>query len=135
MMYQTFYGIRDLLQPLVSLGKISVPPILLNAPNLPCLFEVCPAGALKILDLYKPSYKGRTRAHYDARSQILKTLENSCSIAVPSVALRDTILSNTRGDALDSMLAAVITAKAINSPAYIDAKSGDPYCVEGCIYV
>ena len=30
-MHQTYYGIRDLLQPLVSLGKISVPPILLSS--------------------------------------------------------------------------------------------------------
>lgn len=134
-MYQTYYGIRDLLQPLVLLGKISVPPIHQAALNLPCLLEVCPAGALKTLGLYKPPYKGRTRAHYDARSHILKTLENSRSITVPSLTLRDTILSNTLGDALDSVLAAVITAKAITNPAYMDAKSGDPYCVEGCIYI
>ena len=124
-----------MLQPLVLLGKISVPPIHQAAPNLPCLLEVCPAGALKTLGLYKPPYKGRTRAHYDARSHILKTLENSRSITVPSPTLRDTILSNTLGDALDSVLAAVITAKAITNPAYMDAKSGDPYCVEGCIYI
>ena len=134
-MYQTYYGIRDLLEPLLLLGKISVPPIHQAQPDLPCLLEVCPAGMLKAVGLYKPPYKGRTRANYDARSHILKTLENSRSITVPSLALRDTILSNTFGDALDSVLAAVITAKAITNPAYMDAKSGDPYCVEGCIYI
>ena len=134
-MYQTYYGIRDLLQPLVSGGIISVPPIHHAVSDSPCLLEVCPAGALKSAELYKPPYKGRTPAHWDARNHILKTLENSRSLTISSLALRDTILSNTPGDAIDSVVAAVITAKTINNPGSIETKLGDPYCVEGCIYV
>ena len=132
---QTYYGIRDVLRPLVIAGKVSVPPIHPAAADLPWLLEVCPAGALKAAGLYKPPYKGAARAHYDARNIILKTLENSQYIAISSPALRDTILSNNLGDALDSVVAAAIAAKTVNDPACIDAKSSDPYCVEGCIYV
>ena len=135
MISQTYYGIRDVLRPLVLAGKVNVPPIHPAASVLPCLLEVCPAGFLKATGLYKPPYKGPTRANYDARNIILKTLENSRYIAVSSPALRDTILSNNPGDALDSILAAAIAANTVNDPECIDAKSGDPYCVEGCIYI
>ena len=67
--------------------------------------------------------------------KLLKMLENAGYIAVSSPALRDTILSNNPGDALDSVVAAAITAKTVNDPVCIDARSGDPYSVEGCIYV
>ena len=132
---QTYYGIRDVLRPLVLAGKVNVPPIHPAASVLPYLLEVCPAGFLKATGLYKPPYKGPTRANYDARNIILKTLENSRYITVSSPALRDTILSNNPGDALDSVVAAAIAANTVNDPECIDAKSGDPYCVEGCIYI
>jgi hypothetical protein len=36
---------------------------------------------------------------------------------------------------MDSVVAAAVTARTVNNPACIDAKSGEPYNVEGCIYV
>jgi hypothetical protein len=132
---QTYYGIRDLLHPLLKAGQASVLPIHHVAGNVPWLLEVCPAGALKVAGLYKPPYKGRTPSHYDARLRILKSLENDGSVRVVSRALRDTILSNAPGDALDSVVAAAVTVRIIGNPDCIEAKSGEPYNVEGCIYV
>ena len=133
--FQTYYGIRDLLLPLVVNGKATVPPIHQVQGNVPWLLEVCPAGALKAAGLYKPPYKGRSASHFDARSHILKSLENDGSIQAVPPGLRDTILSNAGGDALDSVVAAAVTARTVNNPASIAAMSGEPYNVEGCIYV
>ena len=136
---QTYYGIRDLLRPLITDGWASVPPIYQaegDAPwLLPWILEVCPAGALKVAGLYKPPYKGRSTAHFDARRRILKSLEIEGSLRVVSSVLRDTILNNAGGDALDSVVAAAVTARTVNNPACIEAKSSEPYNVEGCIYV
>lgn len=132
---QTYYGIRDLLLPLIMDGPASVPPIHQADGIVPWLLEVCPAGSLKAVGLYKPPYKGRSTAHYEARSRILKSLETDGSIQAVSPALRDTILNNAGGDAMDSVVAAAVTARTVNNPAFIDAKSGEPYNVEGCIYV
>lgn len=132
---QTYYGIRDLLHPLITNGQASVPPIHNGGGDVPWILEVCPAGALKDAELYKPPYKGHTPAHFEARKSILKSLENSGSVRVDSPALRDTILSNAPGDALDSVIAAAVTARTVNNPDRIGAKSGEPYNVEGCIYV
>jgi len=132
---QTYYGIRGLLHPLLADGLASVPPVHGTAPQMPWLLEVCPVGALKDAMLCKPPYKGRTPDHYEAQQRILKTLENDGAVRVSSPALRDTILTNTPGDALDSVVAAVVTAKAVRAPERMAAKSGYPYTVEGCIYV
>ena len=131
---QTYYGIRDLLHPLLKAGQASVPPIHRVDGNVPWLLEVCPAGALKEAGLYKPPYKGRTPAHHEARNHILKSLENDSSVRVASRALRDTILFNAPGDALDSVVAAAVTARTTINSDCIEAKLGDPYNVEGCIY-
>ena len=132
---QTYYGIRDLLYPLVVDGRASVPPIHCADPNVPWLLEVCPAGALKDAGLYKPPYKGRTGDHYDARRHILDTLEADGVLRLSSSMLRDTILSNAPGDALDSVVAALVAFKTVRNPKRMTDKSGYPYTVEGCIYV
>jgi hypothetical protein len=132
---QTYYGIRDLLHPLQKAGQANFLPIHHVGGNVPWLLEVCPAGALKDAELYKPPYKGRTPANKDARNRILESLENDSSVQVVSCALRDTILSNAPGDALDSVVAAAVTARIVGNPDSIEAKSGEPYDFEGCIYV
>ena len=133
--FQTYYGIRDLLRPLLVSRQASVPPIHEAGDDAPWLLEVCPAGALKVAGLYKPPYKGRTPAHYDARNHILKSLENDGSVQVVSSTLRDTILNNAPGDALDSVVAATVTSRTVQDEASIAAMTGEPYSVEGCIYV
>ncbi len=55
---QTYYGVLDLLKPLVRTKKASILPMQEAMPGLPRLIEICPASTLKAHNCYS-SYKGR----------------------------------------------------------------------------
>jgi hypothetical protein len=54
---QTFYGIRDVLGPLMRTGSVSVLPMQPADPQKSWVVEICPASTLKSKGLYVP-YKG-----------------------------------------------------------------------------
>lgn len=130
---QTYYGIRDLLAPLVRDGAACVLPMQAPLPGRAWLVEICPASTLKREGLKGP-YKGRSRAHYDARARILAELERRGPIIVPD-SLRLAILENHEGDALDSVVAAWAVFRAVRSPGGLGMPSGAAYALEGYVYV
>lgn len=123
---QTYYGIRDLLAPLATTDRARILPFHDPASGLPGLIEVCPASLLKARGWYIP-YKGPDRR--PARAWLLdRLIENDIVIPTP---FRDAMLDDPEGDALDSVIAAVCTARAIEQIAQpVDALSR----LEGRVY-
>lgn len=104
---QTFYGIRDILGPLVRDEQVWVPPMQKPDLDRPWLLETCPASALKRLDLYAP-YKGREKGRRQQRRAILAALLDREDLSLSEESLREVLIENTGGDALDSLIAAAI---------------------------
>lgn len=126
---QTYFGIRDVLGPLVQDHLVCVLPMQSVLPGRPWILEVCPASTLKRQNLYKP-YKGGSKKHYAARMRILEALEGTGVLPVPEPTLRPSILDNRDGDALDSVIAAFATFRALRNPA-----CNENYALEGYVFV
>jgi hypothetical protein len=108
---QTWWGIGHLLAPLVSANAAIVWPQMQKSAGKPVIVEICAACSLIRLDCY-PSYKGRTLAHRQARRRILDVLIARNFLAPPGRALRNVLLDNQGGDALDAVIGAVAVNRA-----------------------
>jgi hypothetical protein len=131
---QTYYGIRDLLAPLLRGRLACVPPMQRPLPGRPWILEICPASLLKRQRLYVP-YKGGSKEHRAARARILKGMEKAVPVGLASSALRPMVVSDCDGDALDSVIAACGTFRALRNPAGLTAGSNGTYLLEGYVYV
>jgi hypothetical protein len=130
---QTYYGIRDLLHPLMAEDQARVLPLQELAADRPWLLEICPASTLKRAGLYVP-YKGIQDQRRSARRDILQGLERK-RIAIQKQAVRSTIVHDAGGDALDSVIAALATYEALCTSPSAKSKASDVYAVEGYVYV
>ncbi|MGD8969579.1 MAG: hypothetical protein PVI07_18895 [Anaerolineae bacterium] len=129
---QTYYGIRDLLHPLVWNDQVCVLPMQEPVRDKPWLLEICPASTLKHKGLYMP-YKGKAEMSQFARESILRMLERK-RIVIQEQTLRATIVDDAGGDALDSVIAALATFEALCAPPSPDPRENDIYAVEGYVY-
>lgn len=127
---QTYFGIRDVLRPLVTRGKACVLPMQKPEAGLAQVLEVCPASTLKLRGRPR-SYKGRSEQHREARQQILEELR--ADVIIPQ-RLTSIAVEDVEGDALDSMIAAQATSRALVDHRDAVASEGD-YLIEGRIYV
>jgi len=98
------------------------------------LLEVCPASTLKQEGLYR-SYKGKTDAHRMARARILESLERTGYLVIAAQAIRSLILEDPGGDALDSVIAALASCRALSTPTLLTAEANEVYALEGRVYV
>lgn len=103
---QTWWGIGHLLAPLVASNAATIWPQMNKRANRPVIVEVCAACSLIRLDCY-PSYKGRTLAHRKARARILDLLIAREFLSAPRRSLRNLLLDNQGGDALDAVIGAI----------------------------
>jgi len=131
---QTYFGILELLHPLVRDRRACVLPMQKPLPDRPWVLEVCPASVLKRAGLYVP-YKGGGEARRAARTRILRRLEETTPLSIPSSALRLEVANDSGGDALDSIVAAGATARALSNPASLTAQQDSIYALEGYVYV
>ena len=130
---QTYYGIRDVLGPLVADNAVNIPPLHYSEDDAPWVMEVCPASTLKASGLYG-SYKD-ARGSVDARESILLALKDSGRVTFGNGDVRQRVLEDRQGDALDSVIAADATFRAIADPERIVQAHRFPYYLEACIYV
>ena len=129
--YQTLYGVRDLLAPLAAYGAVSVPPM--EAPGESIVIEIYPAGTLRRLGTVDEGYKEPTDEAAARRETILGALSAATELEVDLPAsVRERALEDDGGDALDSVVAAVATARAA-ARGFEPSTEYDPR--EGCIYV
>ena len=125
---QTYYGIRDVLHPLVMSGNVCALPMQEPVDRKPWLMEICPASTLKSEELYI-TYKGRTEKEKRTREFILdEMLRNDIVI---SDEIREKIVNNKDGDALDSFVAAYATFRSVLKLDDIIGKLPDIYLREG----
>jgi hypothetical protein len=113
---QTYYGIRDLLAPLVLDEQARVFPMQEPHEEIPTLIEVCPAVTLMRLGLRLKGYKGRGDIAYSQRKIILGALRSTHHMHLADEQA-DQIMNDANGDALDSVIAALGTAHTIQSGA------------------
>jgi hypothetical protein len=132
---QTYYGIRDVLAPLVRNRLACVLPMQRVAPGKPWLFEVCPASTLKSINLYLLPYKRADKESRLNRARIIEGVVETGAILIDSLALRSKIIDDRNGDALDSVIAAFATFRALRHLAHSSVPSANPYLLEGYVYV
>ncbi len=130
---QTYYGIRDLLAPLVRDGLVWVLPMQPALPDRPWVMEICPASTLKRENLYQVSYKGKGRAKYAARVGILAAIQEMGPLFVPA-PLRSAILDDIEGDALDSLVAAFSVFRTLRDLSSLAVVGNGAYAMEGYVY-
>ena len=131
---QTYFGIRDVLHPLVRDGLACVLPMQRRRADRAWVLEICPASTLKVAGLYM-SYKDGPYEHRAARECILERLEATSALSLSTPAVREAVLNDRGGDALDSVIAALATFRALRDPAHLVVESGSPYALEGYVYV
>ena len=132
---QTYYGIRDVLAPLVQDQVVCVLPMQRTSPGKPWLFEVCPASTLKQIIGPNLQYKGSSNKNSVARARILERVKETGALLIRMSALRSKILDDPNGDALDSVIAAFATFRALRNLARSSAPGSDTYALEGYVYV
>ena len=125
---QTYYGIRDVLRPLIMSKKICALPMQKPEYEKPWLMEICPASTLKNENLYL-TYKGRTEKEKETREFILEEMHGN-AITVPA-DIRDKIIKNKDGDALDSFIAAYATFRSVRKLDEIIGNLPGVYLREG----
>ncbi len=125
---QTFFGVRDLLAPLVRERRARVVPMQRPLADLPAVVEACPASTLKAAGLYVP-YKGAAPSLARARRRIVNWIEAAARVDL-SPGARATNVADPGGDALDSVLAASAASRAAS-----DLRAARPeHAIEGRIY-
>jgi len=130
---QTYYGIRDVLAPMIQDRRVCVLPMQPAQSGRPWLMEICPASTLKHEGISMP-YKGRGGERYAARARILKKIEGRAPLSIPT-ALRRLILDDYQGDALDSVLAAYAVFRTLRDSVSLATASHSPYELEGYVYI
>jgi len=127
---QTFYGIRDVLRPLVAQGA-RVLPMMNTAPDALWLLEICPASTLKLEKLYL-SYKGKSDVQRENRATILREIQTRFGVRTDE-AMDARMIADTEGDALDAVLAALGTSRGLRNLESLKARDALDE-VEGRVY-
>lgn len=133
---QTFYGIRDVLRPLVLADAVRAVPMQDLDPDRPTLLETYPAATLDSLDgeTFRTGYKQADEEGLERREANLDALEAESALAVAD-DVRARLLDDSGGDALDAALAAFAGWRNTVDPSNLDIESEDYDPREGYIYV
>lgn len=149
---QAYHGTTQVLGPLLDGGVAVAPMTTADAGadgKRPTVVETYPAGTLRRLGLPDQNYKDGSDDARRARESILRGLETGASpdggerapgrdpASTPEVIVgetdRERALSDDGGDALDSLVAAVGTARAVERGFAVETGRYDP--LEGYVYV
>jgi len=128
---QTYFGVRDVLGALIWEKAVCVLPFQKPQGARPWIIEICPASTLRKEGLGFP-YKGSGRDRKVSREKILRGMEKTGVLKVQKPSMRKRIIENSGGDALDSVIAAYATFKALNHG--LTPETLAPYAIEGRVY-
>lgn len=129
---QTYFGIRDVLVPLVHSEQVCVLPMQCPESGKAWVLEICPASTLERRQL-PLSFKGSKPGRYESRLRILQAIESTTPLSIGDSA-RLRVLEDRGGDALDSIIAACAVFAALPNLAYLGREKPD-YALEGYVYV
>ncbi len=139
MIYQTFYGMRDVVAPLSRVAGTAVLPF--HYRRLPrakrVVVECCPGSVLKRLGLPHQNYKQPTggplaRKRLRTRHTLHAALDE---LVVVSDRFRRVMMRNPGADALDAVIAAVGVARAVAAADHAAIARHPRYPREGHLYV
>jgi len=130
---QTYYGIRYLLAPLVKAQQAGVIPMFTASADHPRILETCPASYLKRLGLYAP-YKGRKQPERQQREMLLKEVVSRNRMQFTDESIPEVLVTNSGGDALDSLLAACVLVELSRNWAVVEDSIQVHNPVEGWVY-
>jgi hypothetical protein len=128
---QTYFGIRDVLAALIKTDAARILPMQEPLEGKAWVLEICPASTLKRENLSTP-YKGRADNRRAARIKILEAIEERLQLRITRSILRSRIADDDGGDALDSVIAALATFKALRDTWAFDTSR--PYDIEGWVF-
>lgn len=137
--YQTFHGMRDVLEPISTDPRTAVLPFDYDRASKDTdrlVVEACPSSFLKRNGLPHQRYKqsgGKepTEAHRQTRREILRAIRGRVRI---SAYRRRVILSDSGGDALDAVLAGLGAWEAIRRVNHEQIAADQRYSQEGYVY-
>jgi len=124
--YQVFYGLRDILHPLVSDDTVRVLPMQSRDPTKPSVLEVYPAATFGAERLYRIGYKQDSEESQKRRRVNAEGLQSNEDLSVADKLVEKAVKSD---DALDSLCAAFAVSRAIREGLERENKS-----TEGHIY-
>ena len=124
--YQVFYGLRDVLHPLVSDDTVRVLPMQSRDPTKPSVLEVYPAATFGAERLYRIGYKQDSEESQKRRRVNAEGLQSNEDLSVADELVEKAVKSD---DALDSLCAAFAVSRAIREGLERENKS-----IEGHIY-
>lgn len=130
---QTYYGISKVLLPLVRDGDACVLPFQRPVSGKSWILEICPASTLRALGFNGVPYKGREELHWSNRRQILQAMERTGPIHIEEAEIRQTIIDDNGGDALDSVIAAMAVFTTLQNNREPSPMSPE-YLIEGYVY-
>lgn len=130
---QTYWGIAHILEPLVTAGVAVALPMQAPRPGVPWLLETCPASVLKRSGLYRP-YKGGSDDHRTQRHRILDTLISRGRLVLAARGVRQRVLKDAGGDALDAVIAAATMVGVVSEGGPMGIASSRAYALEACVY-
>jgi hypothetical protein len=137
--YQTFFGMRDVLGPLAGVRGTAILPFhyrrLASARRV--VVEACPSSTLKRLGLPHQNYKQPAGGPLTVRRRRTRhaILDGLAAHASVGDGLRRTIMRNGGGDALDAVIAAVGVAQAWSAADHKEIARHPRYPREGRLYV
>jgi hypothetical protein len=130
---QTYFGITGVLYPLLKNGRACVIPMQEIIDDKPLLLEICPKSTLVKEKIADKKYKGKLKEHWDNRRHILNRLTEK-QVIIPKY-LKRSILADTEGDALDSVIAVYAVGKCLLNPTFpFPAGWKQEYAIEGYVY-
>ena len=138
--YQTFHGMRDVLNPVASKKQVAILPFqskkLFENQASSYVVEACPSSTLKRWGLphrlYKQSGgKPPDETHRQNRRTILKRLTQSVEI---SAHRRRLIMNDPGGDALDAVIAGIGSWQGFNESDHVKVSQHARYPREGRVY-
>lgn len=131
---QTYHGLANLLAPLLESESVSVLPIQEPETGKAWLFEVNPAATMKA-EGQRQQYKGTTQEHRAARTRIIKQMQNSGTLTIRAQGVLSSVLRDSGGDALDSVISAYQVTQLMLEPEKILPETFDGPRLEGHVYI
>ena len=132
---QTYYGINNVLYPLILNNSARIHPMQSLEESKPWVIKICPSSTLKHerLDCSFKKKGKKAKESENNRKLILQKLVEKKIITKISHEALVSALNDREGDALDSIIAAVATYRALKKNFSIP--DHELYKVEGYIYV
>ena len=132
---QTYYGIKNVLYPLILNNSASIHPMQSLEESKPWVIEICPSSTLKFEHLdcsFKKKGKKAKESENNRKLIIQRLLEKGLITKISHEAVVSAV-NDREGDALDSTIASAATYRALKKNFSIP--DHELYKLEGHIYV